>query len=346
MKKDSLLAAIQVGQFLTLLAPIGNANKEFMKDLSRVRTATHNLAVVASFSSDPLAVQRAETRLSELAQALQSAMCTYLNVPALLSRSRGSSTFSFSAVSKEDPAVRREAHRYNGQRVLLQDALAISSGPVGLSPNTQPQRAALLHALSSVTRNSSWLDSLLALGVDVTDAVTEDARLVRRHSSHPGRQQLQANRLTLCPTFEDNKPAGRSHPRRKAPSVSAAGLFKLQVTLDNLAVLKHPEIAALAVASTPDGTELEGFKLAPLLSTATTSVVLNPGDAPEEVAQRILDDLIAGLHSRKAAIEKATKAAKAKAAEAAREEARKAVKQLDPKLLRLLKANPDLLNDA
>jgi hypothetical protein len=118
------------------------------------------------------------------------------------------------------------------------------------------------------------------------------------------------------------------------------------VTLDNLAVLKHPEIAALAVASTPDGTEPEGFKLAPLLSTATTSVVLNPGDAPEEVAQRILDDLIAGLHSRKAAIEKATKAAKAKAAEAAREEARKAVKQLDPKLLRLLKANPDLLNDA
>lgn len=345
MKKDSLLAAIQVGQFLTLLAPIGNANKEFMKDLSRVRTATHNLAVVASFSSDPLAVQRAETRLSELAQALQSAMCTYLNVPALLSRSRDSSTFSFSAVSKEDPAVRREAHRYNGQRVLLQDALAISSGPVGLSPNTQPQRAALLHALSSVTRNSSWLGTLLALGLDVASAVTEDVRLVRSHSSHPGRQNLKANQLALCPTFDEGPAPGKSRPRRKAPTVSAAGLFKLQVTLDNPAVLKHPDIAALALVSTPDGSELEGFKLAPLLAMATTAVTLNPGEEPEEVAQRLLDDLISGLQNRKVAIEKAAKAAKAKAEEAAREEARKAVKAMDPKLLKMLKANPDLLND-
>lgn len=346
MKKDSLLAAIQVGQCLSLLAPIGNANKDFMKDLSRVRTATHNLVVLASCSSDKLAIQRAETRLSELAMALQAAMRTYLDVPTLLSRSRGSSTFSFSAVSKDDPAIRREAHRYNGHRVLLQDALAIASGPVGLSPETQPQRAALLHTLSSVTRNSSWLETLLALGMDVASAVTEDVRLVRSHSSHPGRQKLQANRLTLCPTFDDSPAPSRSRPRRNAPAVSAAGLFKLQVTLDNLAVLKQPDIAALALVSTPDGSELEGFKLAPLLAMATTSVVLNPGDAPEEVAQRLLDDLIAGLHRRKVAIEKATRAAKAKADEAAREEARKAVKAMDPKLLRLLKANPDLLNDA
>lgn len=343
MKKDALNTAIQLGQFIKLLNPLGVRNKVINKDLSRLRSRIDEQVLIAVTQVGTASCTRAQNRLSDLHAALLSSMQTYLDLPKLVSLSGPSTAVSAYQVAKTDASTGRPmAFRSRVESLLLEEALSIKVEP---SRVTAPQevRARVLHAYSSAVRNSSWLPTLLVLKVNLAAANTDGLRLQRQHGSHPGREGLQDNLLILCPSYVEDATPEKGAKRTRKPSVKAAGLYSVQVACSAEALLSHPDVAMLAHVAPTEG-DVEP-SLASLLAAATKPVVLKDGDTPEAVAQAVVDELTKGLMARKKAVDAAERKLRAKAEEAAKEAAIEALKKLDPKLRKLLKSNPDLLKE-
>jgi hypothetical protein len=338
MKKETLDTAIRVGQLIKLLTPLGNASKPFGKRLAKLRSGLDEQVVLAVLAGESEQGVRAPAVIAELDAALRDSMVQLLNVKALLTPD--SPHRIYSAAKKA---------RASDVRDVLNAAEAVTRESTQKMKLDQTQRALVLHAFTSAVRNTNWLSPLMHLGLDIGAATIENTSLARVNGSQQGRERLETTLLKLCPTYMEG--AGPAPRRRKAststaartrtPVVKAEGLFVTQVVLNADALLRQPDIAALA--GTSFLSEEAQPSLANLLKKAATPVMVGPDDTPDVVAQHIVNDLVKGLVARNKAIEAEKVALREKAEATAQASAVDALKQLDPKVLKLLKSNPDLL---
>jgi hypothetical protein len=338
MKKETLDMAVRAGQLIKLLAPLGNASKPFGKRLAKLRSGLDEQVVLAVLAGETEQGARAPAVIAELDASLRDSMVQLLDVKALLNHAESPHRVYASA----------KKARASDVRDVLNAAEAVARESTQKMKIEQTKRALVLHAFTSAVRNSSWLSPLMHLGLDIGAATVEHASLARINGSHQGRENLVTTLLKLCPTYVDGAaPAARRRgktsaaARTRSPVVKAEGLFVTQVAMTAEALLQQPDIAALAGTSFLSAESQPS--LANLLKKAATPVVVGPDETPEVVAQRIVDDLVTGLVARNKAIEAEKVALRTKAAEAAKASAVDALKQLDPKVLKLLKSNPDLL---
>lgn len=334
MKKNALDNAIRLGQLIRLLTPIANGSKPFNKRLARLRSSVDEQVLLAVLGGETAHATRAERSIEDLENALRGSMVRYLNIPTLLDRSRKERAIYASQVAKA------AARRTDVERALLADAEAVLLDNVQLKSVAQDARAAVLHAFTSVVKNSTWMPTLLRLDVTLSTANTENAHLMQEHGSHPGRADLQTKLLKLCPSYEGVVGVAR-RGRKKPAAVSAAGLFVTQVAFSAETLLSQPAIAELADVSYLSAEAQPS--LTQLLEAATKPVVVGADETPESVAQRIVDELVTGLVARKKTLDAEKDALRKRAEEAAKQTAVVALKQLDPKVLKLLKNNPELL---
>lgn len=336
MNKVSLDTAIHLGQLIKLLAPLGNASKSVDKRLGRLRSGVHEQIILAVAGPDIEAAGRAQRSLDELSTALLGAMVRHLDVQDLLARSHSTREVALLQVIK---GVRRN----DCESTLFADVEAVRQEPVPEEPIAQAERARILRAYTSAVKNSSWLPTLLRLKLALRLANSENEYLVKEHSSTQGNDALPATLRSLCPDYDkaDSAPVG-ARPGRSKKAPAAAGLYTLQVAFQAEALLARPDIAALANVT------FKGAEPAPtlghLLEHATKPVIVSEGDAPDVVAQRILDELVTALVARKTAADAEKATLRQKADEAARNSAVEALKQLSPSLLKTLRSNPELLN--
>lgn len=347
MKAHTLSAALQVAQMLKLLSPLTvRAGRDFEKALARINSNLQEQVLRAVQLTDTPQGARAETRITEMRDALASALTSCFNIPKLLAKNNGTSIHvSVSEVLKDDPAIKRAASRMGTlTRMVTDEALAIALEP-GIPSFSQTIRANVFHPFASAVRNNPWIDTLARLGLPLELAADQNLNLYRRHSSHQGRTKLAENLELLCPGYVGSPPTTRS-TKRKAASIPVADLFYHQVALDGQRLAAHPVLMELASIAEPPNTPTGTLaNVGGLVAEAIRPVRLGPTDQPAELMQERLDSLIAALTARKDAIQKMNSELKKKAQKAALEEARAAVKKLDPKLLKLLKANPELLSD-
>jgi len=338
MKKETLDTAIRVGQLIKLLTPLGNSSKPFGKRLAKLRSGLDEQVVLAVLAGETEQGVRAPAVIAELDTALRDSMVQLLNVKALLNP--GESPYRVYAAAKKA--------RTSDVRDVLNAAEAVPRESTQKLKLEQTKRALVIHAFTSAVRNSTWLSPLMHLGLDIGAATIENASLARVNGSHQGRENLVTTLLKLCPTYmEGSAPAPRRRgkastaARTRAPVVKAEGLFVTQVAMSAEALLRQPDIAALAGTSFLSAESQPS--LANLLKKAATPVVVGPDETPTVVAQRVVDELVKGLVARNKAIEAEKVALRQKAEENAKASAVDALKQLDPKVLKLLKSNPDLL---
>lgn len=337
MNKTTLDTAIRAGQYLKLLAPLGNYQKPFGKRLAKLRSGLDEQVVLAVLAAETEQGMRAPAVIADIDKALGDSMKQCLNVKSLLSRVDPPHRV-FSAAKKRSTT---------DVGVVLTDAEAVPRESAKVLKLEQTQRALIIHTFTSAVRNSNWLSPLMSLGLDIGAATIEHGHLARTSGSHQGRENLMTTLLKLCPTYMDSDaPAPRRRgkvttARARTPVVKADGLYVTQVALNADALLMQPDIAALA-GTTFVGEE-SSSTLANLFKKAATPVVVGPDETSDVVAQRIVNDLVAGLVARNKAIDAEKVALREKAEESAKATAVDALKQLDPKVLKLLKSNPDLL---
>ena len=343
MKKDTLDTASHLGQMLTLLSPLGTANKTFHSALSQLRAGVESQVALAVLARGTVTGNTAETRIDAVYKALLGAIQRHVDVVDLLTKS---------AKSREvhPMEVIKGARRMNCRVALLGDAQAVKLERGLGKGSDQAARAAVVHAYASAVRNTSWLPVLLQLAVPLKRATSETTRLVDEYSSHDGREALPATLRKLCPTY-DVAPAVSAKPatsvpapkraRAKKVAVAAEGLFVVHVTCPADLLLANAEVSSL-VSVTFKGAEPEPT-LAQLLEKATAPALVGPDETPADVAQGIIDELVTGLTARKKAATDERTALRVKADEAAADLAVAALKDLNPALVAALKKNPALL---
>lgn len=350
MKKETLDTAIHLGQLIRLLAPLGNADKDLNKRLSRLHSCIESQVAMAVLAAKTVEGQRADARIGEVRAALLGSLKRHLDLPELLVRLAKDRSVYPGHVTKG-------AARRGVANALLGDAEAVKLEPTLGKGSDQAARAAVVHAYVSAVRNSNWLPSLLSLELGLPSATKESARLARHHSTHEGREALPATLLKLCATYGQMNAQGAvpaqpetgaapapKRSRTKKIVFKADGMFAVQVACRAETLLAHADIAALA-GVTFKGDEPEP-KLEDLLAKATAPVTVGQGETPGAVAQRIVDELVAALVARKKLADDERAAIRAKVDAAAAESAVAALQQLNPTLLAALKKNPALLERA
>lgn len=328
MKKETLTTAVELGQMFTLLTPLmrQHAGKAFVKHVSQMRSKADDLMVAAHYEGSAAA----EAHLAAMHTQVLEGIKANIDLPLLLKEER----VAYPArIAKKGSGMARAR---NWPEILL--------GPLpGLFPRAKvadADRARLLHTYSSVVRNSYWGPLLHRLGIQLDVASVYSDQLSYVHGSHQGRENLRENVRSLCPTYFDA-------PRTiQVPgSTAASGLYVLQACLSLERLMAHPEIAQLAAELSPTGKEPEGYELSKLLGDACRPVSLVSGEAADQAMQEVLGTLLEGLLKRKAIFTKERAAAQRKAKEQAKAEAKAALQKLDPKLLKALKAHPDVLKE-
>lgn len=342
MKKETLDTAIRVGQMLKLMAPLAAASKAFSKRLSKLRSGLDEQLVLCLLAGESAQGILAPGVIAELDKALRDSMVERLNVKGLLDNSGLSHHVAFNAARKD---------RVSDVYQVLAPAEAVSYETTQHLKVDQAERSKIIRDFTSAVHNSNWLSTLMHVGMTAGVATTQSASLARKHSSEQGRDLLMTKLLRLCPTYVEAVAPARKRSTKAAtaatrssrpPAVAAAGLYVTQVVMSAEALLKQPDIAALADTSFLSS---ENQSLATLLEKASKPVVVGEGETPDTVAQRIVDELLVGLVARNKAIAAEKQAVRQRAQDAAKATALDALKQLNPKVLKLLKDNPDLLKN-
>ena len=339
MKKDALNNALRLGQLITLLTPLANASKVFSKKLAQLRSGVQEQVVIAAYwKGETTAGRRAEQRINETLGALQTSMLTYLDIKELLKRSTTErSIYAFHVAKKTGavtPRIRDLEHR------LLEDVLTIKLDSASGTGFTQEFRADVISAYSSAVRNSSWLATLMRLELGLDAANEANNTLMQEHSSHQGRSMLNERLLKLCPTYTADAPAkGRS----KKATVSAEGLYSACVVFKADTLLAQSQIAELVDITLPQSGEPADASLPALVAKLVKPLPVPEGVTVADFAQTCINELVSGLQARRKAIEAERAKDRLKAEESAKALAIEALQSLNPKLLKVLKDNPDIL---
>lgn len=339
MKKDALNNALRLGQLITLLTPLANASKVFSKKLAQLRSGVHEQVVVAAYwKGETAAGRRAELRIAEALEALQASVMTFIDIKELLKRSESErSIYAFHVAKKAGsvtPRVRDLEHN------LLEGALAVKLESASGTGFTQEFRAEVIRAYTSAVRNSSWLSTLMRLELGLAAANAANAVLTKEHGSHQGREMLNERLLKLCPTYTADAPA---KGRGKKVVVSAEGLYSACVLFNADTLLAQSQIAELVDITLPQSGEPAGASLTGLLEKLTKPLPVPEGTSVADYAQARIDELVSGLQARRKAIEAERAKDRLKLEETAKAAAIEALQHLNPRLLKVLKDNPDLL---
>ncbi|MDN8078692.1 hypothetical protein QZN30_04960 [Burkholderia multivorans] len=329
MKKNALDAAIHTGQLLRLLSVISpGSERTFGKRLSQVRSAVDELVVHGVLSTDAAVVRNAEEGLLATLGALVDGVLAHIDVMNLLKKAKAGTPVYASSVVKS--GIRAQTLSVG----LLDEAKFPPKLHAGAY--TQEARAQVIHAYASAVKNSSWIPMFLLLKVGARVAAVENAVWMGQFSSHQGREGLLAT-LRVLGVDGAEKPAKRS--RSKALVVPAAGLYSTltQVQVNVEAVLAIPEVAVLASVGLESSV---ATAFATALERASLPVDVPEGNQPQDVAQGVINALLNDLKACKASADEARAAAEKAAMTSAVAE----LKKIDPKLLRMLRNNPSLLN--
>lgn len=341
MNKDTLQTALQLSQLITLLTPLGRSSKHCMKRLSALRSILHEQVLLCAHSAVPSEVQSAELTLKTMHGALHDAIMRNLDVTKLISNPKGALS-PYAAAKGKDLA--RSADY--GCDFLLGDALHVERG-TEVSKFSDEVRSPTIRAFTSASNNSNWMPTLLTL-VGPLEASGASGRMRSAYSSGQGRAQLIGNLQRLCADLatQDTSSAKKRKSASRAPTVDVSRLVVLHVSLPMENLLREPHIAELSNHFLPDGSEPTGLALRDMFQEAAAPHALGAEETPQSVAQARLDTLLAKLTDRANAIQAERVRLKKEAEKHAQAATLDAIKKLDPKLLRALKANPDLLRKA
>lgn len=267
MQPATLKTAIQLGQLMTLLAPLAQANKDFDKSLSRLRSGIQEQVIILARSGQEQVQLDSSARLSRVHDTLSAAVQAYLEVPLLLARYTDpqAKPLHWAKLLTRNLELRKLILRL-GLVTILREAAEYPLPPPADFKVLQEDRAKVTKAYASAVRNADWLALLLRLGLSQTAAQASNRLLIAEHSSHPGRVRLAENLRVLCPAYE-LEPGQAARPVREPaieqPPLSAEGLYNLHTSLDWNKLQAHPVIAALAIPAhgeEPEGYALEGVQ--------------------------------------------------------------------------------------
>lgn len=347
MQPATLKTAIQLGQLMTLLAQLAQANKDFDKSLSRLRSGVQEQVIILARSGQEQVQLDSSVRLSRMHDTLSAAVQAYLEVPLLLARYTDPQAKPLHWVNLLTRNLeRRKLISRRGLVTILREAAEYPLQPPADFKVLQEDRATITKAYASAVRNADWLALLLRLGLSQTSAHASNRLLIAEHSSHPGRARLAENLRLLCPAYElAPEPGPATRPVCEStivqPQLSAEGLYNLHTSLDWNKLQAHPVIAALAIPA--HGEEPEGYALESLLSLIREIHLVPTTGNPAGQAQERLNAFVADLQLRKTLIEQKQTKLQAQQADGAKIQALAALKQLDPAVLKALQANPELL---
>ncbi len=209
-------------------------------------------------------------------------------------------------------------------------------------------KAELQRAFASLVRNTEWLTLLLALGADVKDAAVLAKHQEQLHAtwvSGQGQALVEA-KLALFQVGEP--PAAKAQVKAAISSDSAApgwrdfaldwsGYAVVSVELNQSALAMLPQVRTQPVAK-----DVEGPTVAELLRTACLPTIVGADESAQVVAERKLDELMAGLTKRSQAVAAAKRQAAERRKAAQKARAVEAVRGLGD-LAKVLKAHPELL---
>ena len=343
MKKDFLSNALRLGQLITLLAPLANANKAFSKKLGKLRSAVHEQVVMAAYlKSETAAYRKVDGNLNEVLSTLQASMLTYLDIKALLKRSETERSIQLAHVVKVYSAE-TGARLFNVDQRLLEAVLNVKFDTASGARFSQEFRGDIIRAYCSAVRNSSWRATLMRLELSLEASSDANKALMHAHGSNQGREMLAERLKKLCPTYFDESTAKARGKKAAVTPLSAEGLYSNCVQFNTEALLSQSQIAELVDITVPQSGEPAGTSLPELLAKLTKPMQVPQGTPVATFAQACLDELVRGLQARRKAIEQVRAKDRRKATENAKAQAIEALQSLNPKLLKVLKDNPDIL---
>ena len=341
MNRNALTAAIKLAQLTKLVAPTFSYSKNLSKAFSRIRSRLESLVGIAATHQDGAVIQRAEEYIERLYLYVLEGVQTHFNVAVLLDiylENKKSSLPAFKTPSHKTSIIETAFNHY-----------------LDLSPELMPHgqdkdalaRNKAIQLFSSIVRNSSWMPLLNELKIDMSYPVMSMhcATLLRMHGSQQGVSLVSERVAALLansavrPNAEKQKTPITSK-KKSALKLSAAGLYKTQAMIDATTLLSLPEMSVIFAA----GQGLESDKaLESLIEKLVQPIPLAPEDSAEARVQEKLDQFCDELALHQKKIEAARKARQKERDEKQKQIAVQALKQLDPKLLKLLRENPDLL---
>lgn len=355
---------------ICLLEPIAKVNKPVRKNISLLQSTIQAnaayLVIQAKIPKNQAALGAVDAKLEvdrkiAFLNLAHAALLSYLNsladIDDLIQRVyRGKPSY---------PAIRTSAlFRINAENKFVENRSALGTvafaeltkGNVGfytshlMAPKDYSEKKGeVLHTLSSVSRNTSWLPLLLDLNLDGPMATKYALALTRKFSSRMGMSLLAERSESLIAVVEKEKASTAKSKRSRSNTPVELGdeAIELTVRLKTKAVMEHPEVVVrlqeletgpvCAETLTPENI-LSVFNevFAPAVIGAQT-----PKDCANAVFNKFLNSLDEMLKA------KAKEQAKLKVKREAEEKQKtlEALRKMGP-LLDILKNNPGLLTEA
>ena len=337
MNQDALINAIKLAQLTKITTPPSFYRKSLSKAVSRIRSRLEGLMSLAATHCDEAIVRRAETAIDQLYLDVKKCFLAHFNAVAIIDFHLGTQKSAFSAF-KTTPA-KGKLIEADFSRVLESSAFAM---PPAKDEKDANARREAIHLFSSVVRNSSWMPLLKDLAIDLPYSAlsVRSNALLCKHCSQEGLARAGERMNALLGSAKPTGTKTRKTTRKTALKLSAAGLYQTQVVVDATAVLSRPDVSAIfaTCAGLDDDKTLER-----LVERLVQPILLAPEDNAEARVQERLDEFCAVLTLHQKKIEDEQKKRQKERIAKQEQAAVEALKQLDPKLLRLLRDNPDLL---
>lgn len=361
MNEKALDAAILIGQLLSVLSPAARDNKPLNRAISNQLSTTHELIIRAAVAPDPDQKALCERALEKAAKTLATRLRHWMDVTTLVTaRAKGERISLWKASKRAAPGI--------GANLSLPDARQLlghlfderdAATPLRRGPFGDGERAKMLHAYASLVRNSSWAPVLSNLGIADPQVVTQVLQALHRTMhTHPGQAALLLNYQTLCPRLSEAKKRYLAVPQgddesttdtATKPAVCAEDepdLLELKVSIDVARLTLQPAVTALLRSLSDEPWAPGPSPAAQLLASCAGPFDIPAGSTPQQVAQRHIDECLEGLRKLSAEAAARRRAAQKEARERAKQEAAASLQKLDPKVLKALQDNPDLIADA
>lgn len=351
MNTQELNRFIQAVQYLDILSSLGKSGKPRDNCLNQLRARIEQLVVLRATEKPVITEDFAAATLLQFTSLAQPIIAKL--TPAQLVKA---TIGGLSPVFKVDGKVFPRSSLLK----LMEPMAKLADTPASfdrvnqelLKSKTGANRGQMLHAFSSLSRNTGWPTTFLSLGATVDDALSWAAAIQRAKGSKTGCSEAYVS-TCLSMLVEDvlststkvsPSEAGRKKKPETAPKAVEATVGQVVVKFSLEALLTQPGSAELIrriQRDSPPGDE----SLKRVLKAAATGLPVQEGaktldTAVADVLQTVIEKLTA-LETEIQAKQEAMRIAKE---QADKEKLLRELKKLGP-ALDLLKRNPELLKE-
>lgn len=356
MKYEVLMSAVRAAQLLMVIRPMEIVTKKTNAGVSQLRAHIDQhvaqAVIMRSDASMDYLLRLSDSLWKSLPVNMNEDSMTSLNstrvLEAALARSGSHTVRSMRAKSATSlPTLRAALDHY------IDNALAVK--PIFVDRNMNKaeyssQEGMVWHAFASIVRNSDWNVVLSRLGIVGVELDKYNAALMAKHGTRQGLLELneKIGRLAQAETMPRAQPvkSRRIADKSEVPVVVVDDtMFVVSVCLTREALANNPVVIKMMQDSShlPPGLASVHQTVGLMLAQACVPVTVEKGKSPEKVVQHRMDTLIEALSARNVTIQAQREKLRKEAVDEQKEKAVSALRDMDSSLLKVLKANPELL---